>query len=549
MTITVKGVPDPIREGLRQGWKVHNASAMTEDASIECDVVIVGTGAGGGTAAEILTQAGLSVVMLEEGPLRSSDDFKMREADAFRDLYQEGGARTTVDGAFTLVQGRAVGGSTTVNWTSSFRTPEQTLNHWTSVHGVKGVSPDELAPWFERAEKRLNVAPWTVQANNNNDVIRVGCEKLGWSWQVIPRNVNGCWNLGYCGMGCPTNAKQSMLVTTIPSALQAGATLYHRARVHSLMMEKDAVKGVVVTAMQENGVTPTGKRLFVRARHTVLAGGTINTPGILLRSKVPDPYELVGKRTMIHPVTATFGLFDHAIEGWAGAPQSIYSDQFQWKDGATGPVGFKLEVMPMHPAFIAGLLGTHGQRHLEQMQALGNLNGAIAILRDGFIEDSPGGSVLLHDDGSPTLDYEMTPAIADGLRRGMLAMAEMQFAAGAKKVRTMQLGTSEYLDWPAVRSAIQSYSIEKFRTGVGAAHFMGGCAMGEDPKSSVVSSMGKYHHLGQLSILDGSIFPTSIGANPQLSIYGLVTKLATHLANELVPATAQRPTRLSVSMV
>lgn len=541
MAIEVGPIPDPIRAGIAGGWRVIHAGELQKNTEIECDVVIVGTGAGGGTAAEILTQAGLRVVMLEEGPLRSSNDFKMREDEAFRDLYQEGGARTTGDGSMTILQGRAVGGSTTVNWTSSFRTPPQTLKHWRDVHGVKGISDTEMAPWFERAEQRQQIGPWTVPPNENNDIIRQGCEKLGWSWQSIPRNVSACWNLGMCGVGCPTNAKQSMLVTTIPAALNAGATLYHRARVRELMMSGDKVLGVVVEGMPELGLQPTGKILIVRARHVVLAGGAINTPAILLRSKVPNPNDLIGARTMIHPVNASFAQFERKVAGWDGAPQSVYSDHFQWKDGATGPMGFKIEVIPMQPGFVAGLLGNHGLDHARDMQSLGHLNGMIALLRDGFTEDSPGGRTSIRKDGSAVLDYDVSPSLADGLRRAFLAMAEIQFAAGARSVRPFQLAGGTFTTMSAAKAAINQFAIEKFRTGMGSAHLMGGCAMGEDEKTSVVNSRGDFHGLANLSVLDGSIFPTSIGANPQLSIYALVAKLATGLAERLLPTGAPKP--------
>lgn len=540
MTVQVGGIPDPIRAGIAGGWKVHHAGELTANQTIECDVVIVGTGAGGGTAAEILTQAGLHVVMLEEGPLRSSDDFKMREREALSDLYQEGGTRATGDGSMTLLQGRSVGGSTTVNWTSSFRTPPLTLKHWADVHGVKGMSVAEMDPWFARAETRLKIGPWTVPANENNDIIRQGCEKLGWAWHSIPRNVSGCWNLGYCGVGCPTNAKQSMLITTIPAALNGGAVLYQRARVRELIISGDQVQGVIVDGMPEQGLLPTGKTLTVKARHTVLSGGAINNPGILLRSKAPDPHQQIGTRTMIHPVNACFALFDRDVNGWSGAPQSVYSDNFQWKDGATGPMGYKIEVLPMLPAFIAGLLGLHGAALAKEMQQLGHMNGMLSLQRDGFTEDSPGGKVSLRKDGSAVLDYDISDTLRNAFKRSFTSMAEIQFAAGARSVRPFQLGGGTYTDFASCRDAIAGYTIEKFRTGVGSAHLMGGCAMGEDVTRSVVNSQGDFHTLGRLSVLDGSLFPTSIGANPQLSIYGLVGRLATGLADKLAPAGAKR---------
>ncbi|MDI1301445.1 MAG: GMC family oxidoreductase [bacterium] len=533
--IEVRGIHDFFAEGVQGGWKAHNAGQLKSNQAIECDVVIIGTGAGGGTTAEILTQAGLDVVLIEEGPLRTSQDFKLDERAAYRDLYQEGAGRTSKDGSMTILQGRAVGGSTAVNWTSSFRTPPLTLRHWADVHGVQGMSVEEMAPWFERMEKRLNIAPWKVAPNANNNVIKTGCEKLGWKWESIPRNVTGCWNLGYCGMGCPTNAKQSMLVTTIPEALRRGARLYYRARAEKLLVEGKRVTGVYCVGMKEDGVFPAGVTLTVRARHVVMSGGGINNPGLLLRSDVPDPHRTIGKRTFLHPVSAVFAHFDETIKPWAGAPQSTYSDYFQWKDGATGPLGFKIEAIPLHPGLASGLIGGHGQAHANDMSLLENTNGLIALLRDGFVEDSPGGTVSLRDDNMPTVDYPLTDALRDGLRRSFLAMAEIQFAAGARAVRPKQLNVPYYTKWSECQTAINSFPIEKFQTGLGSAHVMGGCAMGEDVKASVVDSHGRFHHLEGLSVLDGSIFPTSIGANPQLSIYGVTSRLATLLAERLKP--------------
>ena len=155
-------IADPIEEGLRGGWKVVDASRAERDVALDADVAIVGTGAGGGTAAEILARAGLRVVLLEEGPLRSSRDFRMQEREAYPDLYQESASRKTADKAINILQGRCVGGGTTVNWTSSFRTPPATLAFWEREYGLRDFSSETMAPWFERMEARLSIAPWTV---------------------------------------------------------------------------------------------------------------------------------------------------------------------------------------------------------------------------------------------------------------------------------------------------------------------------------------------------------------------------------------------------
>ncbi len=196
-------IPDPFLQGIASGWQVQNASLLENDLQLEADVVIVGSGAGGATSAELLSAAGLRVLIVEEGPLRTSTDFKMQEPQAYAELYQEGMGRMSKDGAITIMQGRAVGGTTLINWTSSFRTPPETLKHWASEHAVSGLDQARLQPWFERMEQRLGVAPWSMPANANNDTLKRGCEALGLSWAVIPRNVRGCMNLRLLRHGLP----------------------------------------------------------------------------------------------------------------------------------------------------------------------------------------------------------------------------------------------------------------------------------------------------------------------------------------------------------
>jgi choline dehydrogenase-like flavoprotein len=526
-------VPDTFREGLARGWKTHDGSRLEHDLTLEADVAIIGSGAGGGTTAEILSAAGLKVLIIEEGPLKTSSDFTLLEDQAYSTLYQEGIGRMSKDGAITILQGRAVGGTTLVNWTSSFRTPDPTLEHWAKEHGVKGHSPVEMAPWFAKMEQRLGVAPWIMPPNANNDVIRQGCEKLDYSWHVIPRNVRGCWNLGYCGMGCPTNAKQSMLVTTIPATLENGGELLYLTRADRLIIQNDKVLGVDCVAMDERCVAPTGRKVTVRARHTVLAGGGINSPALLMRSRAADPQGRVGKRTFLHLVTFSAALFDQIINPFYGAPQSIYSDHFQWRDGVTGPMAYKLEVPPLQPSLTSTLLGGYGTKNAERMAQLPHTHMMLALLRDGFHPDSPGGQVELRSDDTPVLDYQVSPYAWDGVRRALHSMAEIQFAGGAKAVMPLHADADYVKTLAQARSLIDSLNLEIFRTRLGSAHVMGGCAMGEDSRVAVVDSLGRHHQLENLSIHDGSLFPTSIGANPQLSVYGLTAQLATALADRL----------------
>ena len=526
-------VSDPIADGLARGWKTRDGSRLEGDITLEADIAIVGSGAGGATSAEILSAAGFKVLLIEEGPLRSSRDFDMLEPPAYASLYQEAIGRTSKDGAITILQGRAVGGSTLVNWTSSFRTPSATLEHWAREHGVIGQSPEEMTRWFEQMERRLGIEPWQMPPNANNQVIRNGCEALGYSWAVIPRNVRNCWNLGYCGMGCPTNAKQSMLVTSIPATLDRGGELLYLTRADRVIVDKQQVVALECSGMDPRCVAPTGHKVRVHARHYILAGGGINTPAILLRSKAPDPHERLGKRTFLHLVNFSAAQFDEGINPFYGAPQSISSDHFQWDDGVSGRMSYKLEVPPVHPALAATLLGRFGIDNALRMEQLPQTNAMIALMRDGFHPESAEGRVQLRSDGSPTLDYPMTDYTWDGIRRAYHSMAEIQFAAGAKAVLPLHNDATFAKSLGQTREMIEGLSLELYRTRLGSAHVMGGCAMGEDPRHAVTDSAGRHHQLENLSIHDGSLFPTSIGANPQLSIYGLAAKLSSQLIEGL----------------
>jgi choline dehydrogenase-like flavoprotein len=467
---------------------------------------------------------------VEEGPLKSSSDFRMREAEAYPELYQESAARKTRDKAISILQGRCVGGGTTVNWTSSFRTPAITLAHWVDVFGITGFGVDDLEPWFERMEARLAIAPWTMAPNANNTALAVGTTKLGYASETIRRNVKGCWNLGYCGMGCPTNAKQSMLVTTIPAALDRGATLLTRARAMAFEWRGDRVRALQCVAMDARGTRPTPVRIAIRARMYIASAGAIGTPALLLRSGVPDPYGVVGRRTFLHPAAVSAALMPERIDGFAGAPQSIYSDQFLDAASADGPIGFKLEAPPIHPLLTATTLPNHGLLHAEKMHELRHLHVLIALLRDGFHPDSAGGTVRLGSDGTPLLDYPLNDYLWGGVRRAMTAMADIQFAAGARSVMPVHGDGATFTRADDAKSAIENFVLRPLATPLFSAHVMGGAPLGTDPRRAAVDLQGRYHHLANLHVVDGSLFPTSIGANPQLSIYAVAAKLATDLA-------------------
>ena len=530
-------IQDPIKDGLARGWKVMGGPFAPPPERITCDVAIIGSGAGAGITAELLTKAGLKVVIVEEGPLKSSSDFNQKESEAYPQLYQESAARKTEDKAITILQGRCVGGSTTVNWTSSFRTPASTLKFWQDKFGLTDLTSDVLSPYFEQAERRLNIGPWLTPPNENNDLLRRGAAKLGIPAQAIARNVKGCWNLGSCGMGCPTNAKQSMLVTTIPAALDKGAQMLVETRAERFELANGRITALLCSFQASNTNQAQQIRaqaaIKIIAKHYVLAGGAINSPAVLLRSGAPDPHGTLGKRTFLHPVVMSSGIFEQKVEAWAGAPQTIYTDHFLETQAIDGPIGYKLEAPPLHPIIFASTVPGMGQTQHDLLKAFPHNHTLLALMRDGFHDQSVGGKVKLRSDGSPLLDYPLTNYVMDGARRAPLSMMEIQFAAGAAKVLPLHEMAQTYTTWTEARDAVNALPMKPLLTKIVSAHVMGGCAMAGLEKQGVTRPDGQHWQIENLSIHDGSLFPTSIGANPQLSVYGVVNRLAQNLVTKL----------------
>ncbi|CAN7149595.1 GMC family oxidoreductase N-terminal domain-containing protein [Rhizobacter sp. LjRoot28] len=528
---------DPWVVGKRAGWKITDASTLAADQTITVDVVIIGTGAGGGITAEMLAASGLKVALIEEGPLKSSTDFNMKESEAYPAMYQEALGRRTLDGGVGILQGRTVGGGTTINWATSIRTPAPVLEYWQRRYGLSELTAARMDPWFRAVETRLGIQPWGGVPNANNAILSNGMSRLGYSWGILSPNVKGCANLGYCGLGCPINAKQSMLVTTLPTALALGARLYTRLRAQNYVFNaaRDRVESLVCDALDPSGLRPSGRKVTFKAKHFVQAASAINGPGLLLRSAAPDPHGTLGKRTFVHPSAAVSGIFPTPVKAYEGLPQSVYSDHFLYRDAITGPLGFKLEVAPLHPVLVASSVAAIGEGHADVMRNFANYGTVISFARDGFHPDAPGGSVQLRADGSPILDYPLTPTVFEALRRAMKVQVDVQFAAGATRVFTghQQSKPGGYTSNAELQAAIDGFNFAPGLLRMQSAHQMGGCGMSADPTQGVVNGDGRHHQLKNLSVHDASVFPTSLGANPQETIFALSARMTAKLALDI----------------
>ncbi len=491
--------------------------------NIDCDVCIIGSGAGGATVAARLCEAGKDVVLLESGHYDTQADFNMDEGVAFQRRYQEQGLRSTADLGITVLQGKGVGGSTTINWTSCFRTPQRILDLWRDRFGVSSLSSDVLAPHFDRVEQRLNIQQWQESLiNPNNQVLSRGAAKLGWSAHTLRRNVKGCMDSGYCGMGCPANAKQGMLLTHIPDALGNGLRLY--ANTQAIRLEQSNDKVVAVHA-RFNDQTD----FVVRPKVVISSCGAINGPALLLRSDIND-HGRVGKRTFLHPVVGLASLFETPVKGWYGAPQSVSSHQFI--DRGPDKIGFFFEAAPTHPILAATAASNFGKVQQAFMAQLSHTSFLIALHVDGVLPNDDGGTVSLSRQGKVLLDYPIGDSLRESFKESMKRGAELTLASGAKMVQSLHFPGVQIKNTSDI-DKLDDVSYGSLHHGIFTAHQMGGLCMGNDPAQSVVNDHLQHHRLSNLFVVDGSVFPTSLGVNPSQSIYGLASWASSHILTTL----------------
>ena len=493
---------------------------LTRDVELTCDVCIVGSGAGGAVLAAGLVERGLKVVVLEEGGYFTRADFDGDEAKVFPMMYQDRGTRTSADIAITVLQGRTVGGSTTINWTTCFRTPDRILEHWRSVHGIEGWDAQTLGPHFDAVEERLGIHTWPIERiNANNDVLWRGCKALGWEAKPLRRNVRGCTDSGYCGMGCPVGAKQSMHRTYIQDALDLGLTVHADVRADRFEVDGGRVVAVHGSVLDRDDGRPTGVKVVVRPKVAVSSCGAINGPALLLRSGLDRGP--VGRRTFLHPVIAVPAIYERTINPFFGAPQSVGSHHFI--DRGPDKVGFFLEAPPIHPVLASLAFAGFGMESYEFMSRLPHLSAQLALHVDGLLPEDDGGTVSLRSDGRLKIDYPVRPFLAEAMHASHKALTEIHFAAGADQVTSLHHPMTR-MESKADIAKLDERKYGSLEHQIFTAHQMGGCAMGPDPATSVVDVDLRHHDVANLFVVDGSVFPTSLGVNPSETIYGIAHK-------------------------
>jgi choline dehydrogenase-like flavoprotein len=318
-----------------------------------------------------------------------------------------------------------------------------------------------------------------------------------------------------------------MLVTVIPDAVEKGLTVYSNASVRKIQWQGRKAQAVHADVLDPTTDRPKGIKLTVKPKLVAVCGGALNTPALLLRSGL-DHNGRVGQRTWLHPVVVMLARFEEQVNAFAGAPQSVYSHQFV--ERGAGKIGFFLEVPPIHPMLGATVATSFGDSFLQLFENLDKVQACIGITVDGLNPDEEGGTVRVRNDAYSRLsfDYRFTPAHWEAFRLACKEMAKIQFAAGAKSVHSLHFD-SVTMTSAADVDKLDGAAWEKLKLRIVTAHQMGGCPLGKDPEKSVVDTKLRYHELDNLYVVDGSVFPTSLGVNPQLTIMGMSRWASTHI--------------------
>lgn len=512
----------------RHGWmqQITDGRAVSEDLELACEVVVIGTGAGGAAAAYELARRGRAVLLLEGGHYHSRADFRGHPNEAYRKLYLGLGSTVAIGNvAAPILAGRGVGGSTTINSGTCYRAPPHTLARWRERYGLTMFTEESLSPYYERVEDMLGVAE--APREHLGGVARVvarGSELLRLSHKPLRRNAPGCDGQGVCCFGCPTGAKRSTDVSYVPEALKRGAQLVTGAKVRRVTVVHGRARGVVAHLA-------SGRTLTVRAEAVVVAGGALLTPLLLSRSGVCTRSGWLGKNLSIHPATKVMALFDEEIDMSRGIPQSYAIDEFAREglmfEGASTPLDVTAVAIPWV-----------GRRFMEVMERYENV-ATFGLM----IQDRSRGEVRRGPGGAPILRYDMNEEDLARMHRGIEILSEVFLRAGARRVMPMVRGC-EQIEGDDGLARLRALRVAPGDFEVTAFHPLGTCRMGTDPSRSCVGPDGEAHDVDGLYVADGSTIPSSLGANPQMTIMALALRTAEGVDGALARREARpRPER------
>jgi len=496
-------------------------------ATLYTDVLVIGSGAGGGVVAAELVAAGHDVIVVEKGGYHAEGDFHGRELESHDHLFEKHGSLTTADLSIIVLAGSTLGGGTTINWAASLRTPDHVLQEWQRDYGFTGAAGQEFQRSLDAVMQRVHANTDESRVNPQNAALERGCRELGYDVSVLPRNVKGCQECSFCNYGCAFGAKQGTLKTYLQDAYERGARILVNARVERILQSHGAATGALVTVQGENSAV---HEVTIQARAVVAAAGAVHTPALLVRSGLSNAN--IGANLHLHPVTVAYGVYDQPVLGWQGPPMTRYTRQFANLDGRG--YGVRLETAPSHPGIAAlSLPWVSGREHKRLMQRLDHLANIIVLTRDYY-----GGRVTVDRDGNPVLHYRLHPYDARHLMKGLLEALRVHRAAGALEVSSPHNAQLIYRDGQDgdFESFLEQVSARGFQANaysLYSAHQMSSCRIGGNTALGAVDPTGETYEIKNLFVADGSVLPTASGVNPMITIMGTAHYLAQHLKSKL----------------
>lgn len=501
---------------------------ITDNRTLSCDVLVIGSGAGGGVVAGELSEAGYDVMVVEKGNYYAEADFTGNELDATETMFEKYGSLTTHDTAMVVLAGKVLGGGTTVNWNASFRTPDNVLSEWANTYGIKDANTQTWQDSLDSVHTRSNVSCDESQLNGNNAVLERGLVKLGYHMETIPRNVKGCEDCGFCNYGCSFGAKQGTLKTYLQDAYERGSRIVVQATVKRVMHENCVATGAIIEAIDAN---ETVHLITVRAKIIVVSAGSIHTPAILKRSGLDNPN--IGEHLHLHPTSLVFSLFEDNIVPWQGVPMSRVSKEFSNLDGQG--YGFAIECAPAHPGLTAATIPwLNAKDHKDFMRHMNKMANVLAITRDYH-----GGSIKLDNYGEPQIHYQLHDYDKAHLQRGILEAAKVHFAAGAKEIYAPHATSYTYKndgnDGHFVRwlRQVEDAGLKPNAFPLFSAHQMSSARMAGSPQQGACKPTGETWDIDNLFVADGSSLPTATGVNPMMSIMATAHYISQHIKDKL----------------
>jgi choline dehydrogenase-like flavoprotein len=518
-------------------------AAADRPIELEADVIIVGSGAGGGVMAAELARAGRSVLVIEAGPFVDEATMPRDELDAYGRLYLNYGLLSTWDGSITMLAGSGVGGGTLVNWMTSIDVPADVRSEWATAHGLDGLDGAEWAADVSTIEAELGVAPARV-VPPKDQLILDGTAALGWEADRIGRNAVDCGDCGSCPFGCPRGTKQSGIRAHLAAAAAAGARVVDRARVTRLAIEGGRVTSVSGNLLLDSPTidAPAGRpgqataatvRPFIaRAPQVVLAAGALRSPAILQASGVR--HTGIGRHLRIHPVPVIGALMPEPVDMWRGTMQAIRSVQFS--AGQPDRRGYVIESAPGHLGLMALIVPWEGGvQHAAVMARARHFAPLVAVTRDGGE-----GRTSLTRAGRVRIDYQLDDLGRATLRHALVAMANIARAGGAEEILAIGLPLlrhrTEWRDeanrFRAFERQLAERDFRPHRGTIASAHQMGTIRMGASAVDHPADGRGRVRAdargrlISGLYVADTSTFPTAIGVNPMVGVMAMARRVS-----------------------